>query len=256
VLLTTALLANTIEARGETPPDALQLMLKAKFREDGKTKRATVKLEIMAKGATKRVRSLHFFKKELDDHIRYTTYFIAPPEVRNSSFMIWDKIDSRTDDRWLYLPAIRQVRRLAPGDARKSFFNSDFVYEDITLRDPEHDSHVLLGRGKYKEWDCWVIESKPLSPGSVDFASYKTWIWRDQNIMVALKYYDEKGELVRQGEATKLSQIQGIWDYEVMTVINQRTGSKSRVTYGNVKYDIDIPDEYFSEQQLSRGPPS
>jgi hypothetical protein len=249
--LLVALAAQTARAEG---PSADEIMQKVEDRPQGKDQTATVNLTIAAKNASKRLRSLVMMRKHGKDVTKLATFFSAPTDMSGVAFLVWD-YKKGDDQRWLYLPSIGQVRRLVVGDSRQSFFGSDFVYEDLTNRDPGQDTHKLVGSQKVDSWDCWLVESTPKSTKGVDFAKYRSWVWKDGNLLVRQEMYDSAGKVTRRLQAKSITEIEGIPTYGQIVVANLKTGSESKLDLSDVHYDTGIADERFSEDQLKRGAP-
>jgi outer membrane lipoprotein-sorting protein len=235
-------------------PDGAQIMESVEDRDDGRDQISTVSLEIQPKQGAKRLRRFVLLRKEFDKLTKLVTFFLAPTDVRDSAFLVWDN-RAGVDQRWLYLPAIGQVRRLSVDDERRSFFGSDYVYEDMTNRDPELDNHKLVGTQKVDSWDCWVVESTPKKGRGLEFARYRSWVWKEGLLPVRQEYYDASGKVIRRGQAHDLQKIQGIWTWHRTSMTNLVTGSRSRIEIGEVKYNAGVPDQRFAENQLSRGAP-
>ena len=83
-------------------------------------------------------------------------FFSRPSDVRNTVFRV-ARHPGADDDRWLYLPGLDLVKRIAAGDQRTSFVGSDFFYEDVSGRDPKADNHKLVNTNA----DYYVLESRP-----------------------------------------------------------------------------------------------
>ena len=241
-------------AQAGSPAEASKLMNRVEERDDGKDQVSTVTLEVQPKKGTKRLRRFVLLRKEYPKFTKLVTFFLAPTDVRDAAFMVWDQRGA-DDQRWLYLPAIGQVRRLAASDSRQSFFGSDFVYEDLTNRDPEQDSHAMVGSQKVDSWDCVVVESKPTQTRGLDFARYRSWVWKDEPIVVRQEYFDTAGKVVRRFQVHSLKKTDGVWSWLHGTMWNLRTGSRSRFELADVRYNTGVPDERFAESQLSRGAP-
>ena len=71
-------------------------------------------------------------------------HFKKPNDVRNMTFLV-NKHPDRDDDRWLFIPSIKMVKRIAASDARAAFVGSDYTYEDISGRHPNNDNTELVG---------------------------------------------------------------------------------------------------------------
>ncbi|HDS15631.1 MAG TPA: outer membrane lipoprotein-sorting protein [Proteobacteria bacterium] len=217
----------------------------------GRDGRASVKMTIA--DTQQRVREREFtmlrFDQEDGGRQKFYVYFKQPSDVKGMVFMVHKFID-RDDDRWLYLPALDLVRRIAAADKRTSFVGSDFFYEDVSGRSPDEDEHRLLETTeKY-----YVIESRPRDPAAVEFSSYKVWI--DKQTMMPLKaeYQDHEKRLYRRVEALKLETIGGHPTVVESRVENLATGSVTISRFSNISYDIDLKEDLFSERYLRRPP--
>ncbi|MEO8702709.1 MAG: outer membrane lipoprotein-sorting protein [Kofleriaceae bacterium] len=253
LLVATLVVGSALPAFADAPTGP-QIMEKVENRDEGKDQIAKVTLEIHPKQGSVRQRQLVIVRKEYPDVTKLATFFLAPTDVRGAAFLAFDK-KSGDDQRWLYLPTIGQVRRLAAESNRQSFFNSDFVYEDLTNRDPDLDDHKLVGSQKVDEWECWVVESTPKNARGLEFVKYKTWVWKTADLPVRQEYFDSAGKVVRRGQLASMKQIQGIWTWHQGTMTNLVTGSVTKLQMSEVKYNTNIPDERFAEAQLARGIP-
>lgn len=251
-----ALLADAAGAQPAkaAPPDGQKLMQAIENRPDGKDQTSKVTLEIIPKKGDTRVRAFTLMRKEFKDQTKLVTFFSSPADVRDSAFLVVDE-HGKPDRRSIYLPYVGQVRKLTSSEDRKSFFNSDFVNEDLTNRDPELDTHTFAATGKVGEWDCWVVDSKPKNTRGLDFVSYRTWIWKDDPIVIRQEFYDKAGKNVRSGNVLKLQKIQNIWTVQQASVKNHNTGSTTVMKVKDVKYNNGLADTRFTEDQLSRGAP-
>jgi hypothetical protein len=235
-------------------PSAKEIMTGVENRDQGKDMLAKITLAIKPKQGTERLRQFVLMRKVYKDMIKLVTFFLAPTDVRGAAFLAHDR-PAEQDLRWLYLPTIGQVRQLSAESNRQSFFGSDFVYEDLTNRDPDLDEHKLVGTQKVDEWDCWVIESTPKNAKGLDFAKYKSWVWKTGSLIVRAEYTDGNGKLVRRGQVKTVKQVQDIWTWHQGIVEDLRTGSVTKMKIDEVKYNSAIPDERFAETQLNRGAP-
>jgi outer membrane lipoprotein-sorting protein len=163
--------------------------------------------------------------------------------------MVWKHVD-RDDDRWLYLPALDLVKRIAASDERTSFVGSDFFYEDVSGRGVDEDTHELVKTTK----NFYVLNNLPKNPTAVEFASYTAWIHRKTFIPVKIEYFDEGGKMYRVYEALKVEEKGGYPTVTQARIKNLRTQGETVITYSDVQYDIGLPEEIFTERYL-RNPP-
>src|SRR3989338_7982395 len=122
------------------------------FYYAGYDMRAKVLMELINKDGQKRVRELTMLRKDYEEggNQKYFMYFHKPADVKDTTFMVY-KYTNKDDDRWLFIPAINLVKRIAANDKYSSFVGSDFTYEDVSGRKPDEDRHTLLRKEKLGE---------------------------------------------------------------------------------------------------------
>lgn len=175
--------------------------------------------------------------------------FQHPADVDKTTFMVHKK-PGADDDRWLYLPALDMVKRVSSADKRSSFVGSHFYYEDVSGRHLGADERTLVETTE----NYWVIDSKPKDPTSVEFASYRMWVHRGSTVVVKMEYKDANGEPYRTYEVLGVEEIQGRKTVVKAKMSDLRTKGSTTVTYKNVKYDIGLPEDLFTERYLRRAP--
>ncbi len=180
---------------------------------------------------------------------KFYVFFHEPADVSKMAFLVWKHLD-KDDDRWLHLPKLDLVKRIAGSEKRTSFVGSDFFYEDISGRNITYDTHELVETTA----NYYVLKSTPKKPKSVDFRYYKTWIHRKTFLVVKTEYYDRKDKAYRRYQAKAVKQIQGYWTVTKSRMTDLRTNRYTAITYSAVRYDIDVPENVFSERYLRRPP--
>jgi len=215
--------------------------------------RAKVHMSIMDSQGRERTRDLTILRTDVDDTDngaqRFYVYFSRPADVTGTTFLVWKNPDA-DDDRWLYLPALDLVKRIAPSDERTSFVGSHFFYEDVSGRGPREDDHTLE-----EETDTYyVVRSQPKDPKAAEFASYRNWIHKATFIPVKTEYYDDTGEVYRTYTATNVETVGGYPTVTGSTMADARMGGETRMTYSDVAYDVGLPEDIFTERFL-RTPP-
>ena len=151
-------------------PSADEIMARAHLAMfyPGEDMRARVTMRLVSRDGKERLRELTMTRQDLQDggEQRYFMYFHRPPDVRDMTFLVW-KYPGKDDDRWLYIPALKLVRRIAASDKRSSFAGSDFSYEDVSGREPEEDTHKLIREEKAGARDTRriVTRARMSSPG-------------------------------------------------------------------------------------------
>jgi outer membrane lipoprotein-sorting protein len=180
---------------------------------------------------------------------KFYVYFNEPADVRRMAYLVWKNVDA-DDDRWLWLPALNLVRRIAPGDKRTSFVGSDFVYEDVSGRGTQEDKHEIVETTDTQ----YVLKHTPRDPASVEFSHYTVWIDKDTFLPRKAEYIDKSGVLYRRVEAQRVETIQGMPTVTLSVASDLKTGSSTRNEFTNVKYGIGLDERIFSERFLRRPP--
>jgi len=235
-------------------PDVQTIVSKANIvayyqGDDGKT---TAKMVITNKQKQKREREFNILRKDMEDggDQKYFVYFQNPPDVRKMAYMVHKHADpKKDDDRWLYLPALSLVRRIAAGDKRTSFVGSDFLYEDVSGRSLEEDTHELIETTD----EFFIVKNTPKQPDNVEFNYYNVSIDRKTFVPMMMEFYDKDNKLYRTIESTKVEIIQDYPTVVKSVVSDLKTGSKTEMEFNNVKYNIGLGD-IFTERYLQRPP--
>lgn len=247
-----------LPAQAQETPDAANVQsivdrASAAAYYQGKDGRASVHMSILDAQGRERTRDFVILRTDVDNvdngEQRFYVLFNRPADINKTAFLVWKHADAN-DDRWLYLPALDLVKRIAPSDERTSFVGSHFFYEDVSGRGPGEDNHVLEEQTE----DYYVIRSTPKDAKGVEFASYKNWIHKTTFIPVKTEYYDASGEAYRIYSATAVETIDGNPTVVEATMADARIGGETRMSYGDVAYDIDLPEDIFTERYL-RNPP-
>ena len=240
-------------AQTETPIQEIVDKASAAAYYQGKDGKAKVAMTIADARGRERSREFVIIRTDVDDidngEQRFYVFFNRPADVNRTAFMVWKHVQD-DDDRWLYLPALDLVKRIAASDERTSFVGSHFFYEDVSGRGPREDDHVLI-----EETDNYfIVESTPKNAGGVEFAKYKNWIHKGTFIPVKTEYYDANGEPYRTYSAVKVETIDGHPTVTESRMEDHQIGGATTMVYSAVDYDIDLPEDIFSERYL-RNPP-
>lgn len=179
----------------------------------------------------------------------YYIYFHRPADVSGMAFVVW-KHQDRDDDRWLYLPALDLVRRIAASDKRTSFAGSDFFYEDVSGRNVDADVHELVQTTN----DYFVVRNRPKQAELVEFSYYDVYIHKTTFLPIRTVYFGRRNDQYRVYTALRVDTIQGISTVTGAKMQDLRTGSTTEITYKDVRYDIGLPDDLFTERFLRRPP--
>lgn len=250
------LVSMQAKAAGPTADQVLEKYRIATYYA-GKDFKARELLEIFTKDGKKRVREMTQVRRTPNPGEAYKSfiYFHNPDDVKRMAMIIW--VDpKKADDRWVYVPAMDSIRRIAAMDERAKFVGSDFTYEDGSGHDKGAFTNKFLPDEKVMGRDCWVIESVPKKTYSYS----KRVFWIDKKTTLALRYnyYNTKGQLWKVAESMNMKVIKaGAKLYPTHTKVQIKdllSGGHSVFSYRDIVYDQNISDAEFTERQL-RNPP-
>ncbi len=232
---------------------AEQVMNNVYNRPDGNNMNATLNMTITnAKGA-QRVRNIVQYRQTEGNVERKIMFFTSPADVRNTSFLNYSYSDGKKDDRWIYLPALGRVRRIASDSSNDSFMGSDFTFDDMGARHPSSDQHKIVREESFQGWDCYVIESIPNETNS-EYAKTLNWIIKDQWIGLKKEFIDKNGSIVRKLEINDYEQIDSIWVITNMTMSNIVKNTSTTIKMNDVSFNNNLRSSFFTERQMSIGP--
>ena len=225
------------------------------FLYAGKDFKARVMMKLVSKGGQERLREMTMLRKnygEVGGNQRYFLYFHQPADVKDMTFMVY-KYPGKDADRWLFVPAISMVRRIAAQDKHSSFVGSDFTYEDVSGRNLEDDTHTIMKEEKIGSQECYVVKNTPKA-GDVDYHYKVSWIDKKSFLPLKEEYYDRRNELYKVFTADEIRDIKGFPTATKRTMKNLQSGHATEVTYLKTDYNVGIDDSLFSERYLRQPP--
>jgi hypothetical protein len=234
-------------------PSAREIMEKADARDTGKTSRMTITMTLRSKAGSKRVREIIAYSKDFGNSERTAMSFLAPKDVAGVGYLTWSYDEKgKDDDKWLYMPAMKKVRRIAGSSNNDDFMGTDFTYEDIGSRDIDKDSFELVGSETVDGADCWAIAAKPLDTGDTA-ATRLLRVRKDNYVIAGAEFFDREGHLQRTLAVPEIRQIDGIWTATRMEMTNVQDGHSTVLEMKDVQYDITVDDSLFTVSAIEKG---
>lgn len=213
-----------------------------------------VKMTIVNSKGKERIREFAMLRLDLEEGGKqmYYTYFRKPHDVSRLTFMV-HKIPGASDNRWLYIPAVDLIKRISADDKGSSFVGSDFTYEDVSGRHWSEDDHKILREDKLGDNDVYVIESRPIEKYK-GFSKKISYIDKGHYLPLKEEYYNKKDELVRIFTAEKIEDIDGIMTPTIRKMENVKKKRYTLVEFKDIKFNIGVKEEVFSERYLKNPP--
>jgi hypothetical protein len=235
-------------------PDPGVIMNKSRGLALTRSLTATISLTITEKNGSVRSRSISLQSQSYPDGTekRYIK-FLNPPDVRGTGMLIVDNMASE-DEMWIYLPALKKIRRIVSGEKGKSFMSSEFSNADMSspsLSDFTNSHTASSGKNNQ-----WVIESAPVSREKAEeygFSRKVTYMGMEDYRVQKMEFYNFDNELLRVIEVKGVYTLSGgRYLIKDMAASNLLTGRKSEIAFNNITEDQKIDESVFSVQNLSR----
>ena len=196
---------------------------------------------------TERKMSNRIFERQAEGDLSRIE-FQYPPDVRGTRMLTWShKRDD--DDQWLFLPAIKRVKRISSRNKSGSFMGSEFSYEDLGSQEPEKFKHKWLNDEKYESRDCWKIERIPQTKRS-GYSRQVLWIDKEYMNAVKIDYFDRKGDLLKTGTFKEWKKMGRFWKVQKIEMINHQTRKRSLLVWESMKIGVELDEDDFDSDEL------
>lgn len=188
------------------------------------------------------------------DNMRMTR-FTSPPDIKDTATLTVEHADG-DDDIWIYLPALKKVRRLVASNKKDSFVGTDFAYADVIGFRVNEWKYHLARTESLDNSPCYVIESTPASPTVADNTGYSKridWIRQDNMMTLKSEYWDQAGAPLKTIRFTDVQQVDPAhekWQAMQMEALNKQTGHRTVIRFDNFKVNAQIKSDYFSTRYL------
>lgn len=183
--------------------------------------------------------------------------FLFPGDVQGTGYLQIQHSEA-DDDMWIYLPALKKVRRLVANNKKDSFVGSDFSYGDILLPVVDTYRHHVLKSEVLDGEDCYVIESIPANEEIQKDYGYSKWIaWiRKTNFMEKkAEYYDGSGHLLKTQHIPAVKEVDmkaHKWWALKREVVNHQTGHRTELMFDALDADKPVSEDFFTTRYLER----
>jgi len=164
--------------------------------------------------------------------------------------------DSRTgskpeeDERFLFLPSLGRVRRIAGSEAQESFVGSDFTYEDIGGREINDYTYTLVN-DTAANGTAYTLESRAKNP-SARFPRVVSTIRKDNFVVIHAEIFGKRNELEKVFDATGVEKIGKYWTATAMTMKDIGQKTRTEMTVEKAEYDVGLGDELFTRRELEK----
>ena len=253
--LTVAVIAMTLLAAqqpAKTQMTGKQIMEKVYYNPSGDDTQGNLSMTLINSRGEQRVRTLSQYIKTDSKVEKKIMFFTSPADVKNTSFMNWSYTDGRSDDQWIYLPALKRTKRISSDSKGDYFMGSDFTYDDLGDRHPNQDEHKLLREESVDGKACYVVESTPVERDYM-YSRTVTWVMKDNYLGLKREFYDERDKLLKVLTIRKFDKVDVFWTILETEMHNVQKNHKSLMVFSNVQKNKGVPESKFTERNMTMG---
>ena len=260
LLVAAVLLGASRNSNAASDDQAQRISEAVANRTEGIAMRRVIEMELVSRRGRVESRTAIVHKQSEPDVRKTRITFVEPQKSRDVTFLSHDYYAANaSDDRWMYLPTSRRVRRIPASKRGNAFLGTDFSYEDIQseLKFPLADwnfeyegEEAVAGRVRYK---LRGTPSNQRIAKELGYGAFSAVIDEQSWMPVRIDFVDLKSRDLKTIEVLEFEQIDGIWTARRVLAINHQTGHKTEFAFHDVKYHSKLNDDLFKSHTLSRG---
>ena len=244
----------------EVDANADRIMQALAARPEGESADRTVRIKLIDRNGGVREQLARALRKNVADGRRMAIFYLAPANIRGTSFLVFDYSEPDVaNDQWLYLPALRKVRRIPAADRGDYFLGTDLTFDEI-----RNDNRVtladwtfrLIGTDDVDGARCEIVEGAAASAQVARELGYTRARWCvDGQTLIArrIEYWDRSGNLLKTLASREPQLIDGVWSASRIEVRNHKTGHSTVLEFENSRFDGKVADALLTQQQMERG---
>jgi len=248
------LLGLSLNVAAQTPEEkGLEIAVEADRRDTGfHDSTASMRMLLRNKQGDESSRDIRVKTLEQEnDGDKSLTIFDSPADVKGTAFLSFTH-KSGPDDQWLYLPALKRVKRIASRNKSGPFMGSEFAYEDLSSQEVEKYTYKYLRDESCDGLECFVIERDPVDKYS-GYTRQVIWIDKAEYRPQKIVYYDRKNSLLKTLTFNDYQQfLDRYWRAHDMFMVNHQTGKSTRLTWRDYKFKTGLTERDFNRNVLKR----
>ena len=241
-------------ATGDTA--GLDIAKKADEARRAKSEHQVMTMTLENSSGQKRVRTIEAWDREMtEDEEQRFSKFLEPADVKDTTLLTYD-YEHKDDDIWLYLPALKKVKRILSSNKSDYFMGSDFTYEDMENIDLVNWDYTLVGTEPIDGVECHVLDAVPANDKEKDESAYtrvKYWIGTEDYLFRRVDYFDDEERLSKRltvGDIKTTSATDPRKRAHRLEMQNLLTSHKTVIAIGKLDLDVPVSDELFSQRRL------
>ena len=214
-----------------------------------------VELEMILRNAAgqESTRSLKIATLEKPDETvgdKSLVVFDTPRDIEGTALLSHARILD-PDDQWLYLPALKRVKRISSSNKSGPFVGSEFAFEDFTAIELNKFDYTWIREEACGDRTCDVLERTPRYENS-GYTKQLSWVDQTDFQIRRVEFYDRRGDLLKVLELKDYRNYDGIWRAHLLSMTNVQTNKQTDLVYGEYRFGVGLEDGDFVKGRLSR----
>lgn len=254
VLLISLLALVSVETFALTAEEqGLQIITELDKRDTGfGDSKARLKMRLINRKGDESLRSLKLKTLEvIGDGDKSLTIFDSPRDIKGTAFLSFTHA-LLADEQWLYLPALKRVKRISSSNKSGPFLGSEYAFEDLTSFEVAKFSYKYLRDQEVDGIDCFVIELLPRYEHS-GYTREIAWIDKDRYIVIKVEYYDRKESLLKTQLFRNYKQyLNQYWRAGEQLMSNHQNGKSTALVWEEYQFGMGLTDRDFDKNTLKR----
>jgi outer membrane lipoprotein-sorting protein len=178
--------------------------------------------------------------------------FTDPATMRGVALLSINKRGEK-DRQWLYIPATKRARPVAPRDRSEKFAATDFTYEDLADRISDSFNYRLLSEEEVIDGHkAYKIEATPRDPAESQYKFIYYWVAQDVPCILFAELYDLSGKKIRTLHATQVKKASGIWGMRHVEMVSVADNTRTVLTVNGVTFNKGLDDSLFTPDALEK----
>jgi len=189
--------------------------------------------------------------EQQNDGDKSLTVFESPNDVKGTAFLSFSH-PTADDEQWLYLPALKRVKRISSRNKTGSFMGSEFSFEDLTSFEIEKYDYKYIKDETINGLDSFVVENYPKDK----YSGYKrrvVWLDKDEYRIQKIDFYDRKNTLLKTLTMNDYQQyVDKFWRASTLEMVNHQSGKSTVLTWKNYVFQSGLNEKDFNKNALKR----
>lgn len=223
-----------------------------KYDEGFESSKVKLTMILTNKQGQESTRFMHNQTLELsEDGDKSLIVFDSPKDVQGTATLTYTHKEG-ADDQWLYLPALKRVKRISSDNKSGPFMGSEFAFEDLSSQEVEKYSYKFIKEEKINGVDAYVVERDPVDPKS-GYTRQMVWYNKDNYRLEKIDFYDRKNSKLKTLTYSKYQVFfDKHWRAGEMNMVNHLTRKQTKLIFENYAFKTGLTDSDFSQNSLRR----